>query len=350
MIHANAEVLLFQKDGSVILQVRDDKPGITNPGLVSSFGGHIEEGEEPIDAAIREINEETNLKLSKDQLIFYDKRRKTKETHGEDWDVYYFGADQVDTNGLQVFEGSGYTVIHSLEELKEAKTTKLLQEVLTDYFEGFRKYLFYPDIDQASTERLYRQYFEKIVSGHAASKYKQPIVLACAGLVAAGKSTITAPLAELGDCVTVSSDVIREMFFVNGFNFNGLRSFGKKIIEELIAKKYNIFLDINIATNIHILDALVDSGYKVFVIHANPPYDYIEHKILSGNMKHELTFFAKDEHVLKSLLSRKDEHAENLPKLKSKYGIWYEVDTSRKDLDTVILDMKEKFKQELWQK
>ncbi len=74
---ANAEILLVRKDGSVILQVRDDKPGITNPGLVSTFGGRIESGEEPLEAAVREINEETNLGLKKNQLRFYRKCRKT---------------------------------------------------------------------------------------------------------------------------------------------------------------------------------------------------------------------------------------------------------------------------------
>ena len=81
---ANAEILLVREDGSVILQVRDDKQGITNPGYISSFGGHIEPGEEPIEAAVREINEETNLNLTSDDLTFYRRCRKTKEVHGED--------------------------------------------------------------------------------------------------------------------------------------------------------------------------------------------------------------------------------------------------------------------------
>jgi 8-oxo-dGTP pyrophosphatase MutT (NUDIX family) len=346
MINANAEILLFQKD---VLQVRDNKPGITNPGLISSFGGHIEEGEEPIDAAIREINEETNLGLKKEQLVFYDKRRKTKEIHGEDWDVYYFGVNRIETKGLKVFEGSGFTVIHNLEELNNSNTTKLLKEVLTDYFEGFRKYLFYPAIDEQSRKRLYKEYYDKITANHHPSNLKRPVVLACTGLVAAGKSTITSALAGMADCVKVSSDEIRELFFVNGFNFADFRSFKNDILANLVAKRYNIFLDFNISTNQHVLDELINAGYKHFVIYANPPFDYIQNKILSGNMKHELTFFAKDEHVFKSLLTWKDEHIEVLPKLIQKYGIWYEADTSRSDLDAVMLDMQRKFKQELQQ-
>ncbi len=131
----NAEILLIRDDGSLILQVRDDKPGITNPGLVTSFGGHIEPGEEPLDAAVREINEETNLNLKRSDLTFYKKCRKTKEVHGEDWDVYYFIAHGVSEAGLKVFEGQGYKIVRNLAELQAAKTSILLAETLTKYFE-----------------------------------------------------------------------------------------------------------------------------------------------------------------------------------------------------------------------
>src|SRR5688572_5813019 len=116
-MNANAEILLASSDGAVILQVRDDKPGISNPGLIASFGGHIEDGEEPLDAAVREINEETNLGLTKNQLQPYRTCRKTKALHGEDWDVYYFAASGVSEEGLEVYEGAGYTVIRNKEEL-----------------------------------------------------------------------------------------------------------------------------------------------------------------------------------------------------------------------------------------
>lgn len=347
MIQGNAEILLVQRDGSVILQVRDDKPGITNPGLISSFGGHIEAGEEPIDAALREINEETNLNLQKDQLLFFDKRCKTKAVHGEDWDVYYYGVRQVSTEGLKVFEGAGFTVIHNLEELRASKTSKLLQEVLTDYFEGFRKYVFYPDIDEQSRTRLYREYLDKILAGHQPSRLKQPVLFACTGLVAAGKSTVTAPLAELADCARVSSDEIREMFFINGFNFGGFRGLMHDVNTELATQRYNIFLDFNISTNMPLLDELIAAGYKPFIVHANPPFAFIKDKILSGKMKHELTFFAKDEHVYQSLLTWKHEHAQKLPELRERYGVWYEADTSREDVAAVIAEMQQKFQREL---
>lgn len=342
-MNANAEILLIKADGSVILQERDDKPGITNPGLISSFGGHIEEGEEPLDAAVREINEETNLKLSKEDLQFYRKCHKTKAVHGEDWDVYYFAAVDVREEGLEVYEGKGYTVIHDTEELERSKASILLREVLTDYFEGFRSFIFQPDIPRQVLDELFKKHYAAITSGKVSAATENPIALACTGLVAAGKSTVTAPLAETIGAVQVSSDHIREMFFKAGYNFKEVRPFIARLLDRLAEQKYNIYLDFNISTNIKILDKLTRLGFKVYIIHANPPEEFIKEKILSGSMKHELTFFAKDAHVYESMLGWKEEHEANLPELKRRYGIWSEVDTSRDDLQEVMNKLLEKF-------
>ncbi len=344
-MNANAEILLVRSDGAVILQVRDDKPGISNPGLIASFGGHIEDGEEPLDGAVREINEETNLGLTKNQLQPYRTCHKTKEVHGEDWDVYYFAASNVSEEGLKVYEGAGYTIIRNKKELAEAKTTTLLREVLTDYFDGFRKFVFFPDMSDETFQSMFEAHYAKITAGKSPSD--NPIGLACTGLVAAGKSTITQPLADQIGAVRVSTDFIREEFYQAGHNFKRIRQFVTTLINRLIAKKYNIFLDFNISTNQPTLDDLLAGGFRIFVVHANPPESFIKDKILSGNMKHELSFFPKDEHLYTSMLGWRDDHLAALPVLRQRYGIWYEADTSRGDLVDVIADMKQKLAADL---
>src|SRR5262249_49746799 len=52
-------VFLFQADGSVLLQHRDDKPGLRDAGMWVPPGGHCDPGEEPVDGARREFFEET---------------------------------------------------------------------------------------------------------------------------------------------------------------------------------------------------------------------------------------------------------------------------------------------------
>jgi 8-oxo-dGTP diphosphatase len=131
---ANAEILLVRDDGALILQWRDDKPGITNPGHVTSFGGKIEPGETPLQAAWREINEETNLNLPIERLKFWRKYQKTMAKHGEDWTVYYHIVTNVSDTGLVVHEGQGYKIVKSLAEARQRKLSILMQEVVEDYF------------------------------------------------------------------------------------------------------------------------------------------------------------------------------------------------------------------------
>src|SRR5260221_707271 len=50
--------LIVADDGRLLLQHRDDKPGIFDPGLWGSFGGRIEPYETPDDGFLRELREE----------------------------------------------------------------------------------------------------------------------------------------------------------------------------------------------------------------------------------------------------------------------------------------------------
>ena len=47
-----------------VLQLRDDVPGIAAPGMWALFGGHIEPGESPEEALLREVREELSIDLS----------------------------------------------------------------------------------------------------------------------------------------------------------------------------------------------------------------------------------------------------------------------------------------------
>jgi 8-oxo-dGTP pyrophosphatase MutT (NUDIX family) len=50
--------LIAAEDGRVLLQLRDDKPGLTGAGKWGFFGGHLESGESPEEAFLREMHEE----------------------------------------------------------------------------------------------------------------------------------------------------------------------------------------------------------------------------------------------------------------------------------------------------
>lgn len=60
--------ILEQADGRVLLQLRSDIAGIANPNKWGLFGGHVEAGESPTAAMLREIEEELSLQLRADKL------------------------------------------------------------------------------------------------------------------------------------------------------------------------------------------------------------------------------------------------------------------------------------------
>lgn len=56
-----ATALLFDADGKLLIYLRDDKPNIPFPNYWDLFGGHIEDGESPEVALIREVQEELGI-------------------------------------------------------------------------------------------------------------------------------------------------------------------------------------------------------------------------------------------------------------------------------------------------
>ena len=60
--------ILFDPTGRLLLQQRDNIPGILCPGMIALFGGHRENDESFVDCAIREIREETGHLITAERL------------------------------------------------------------------------------------------------------------------------------------------------------------------------------------------------------------------------------------------------------------------------------------------
>jgi 8-oxo-dGTP diphosphatase len=58
-----AQVLLFDRNGRLLIYLRDNKPEIPFPNHWDLFGGHLEEGETPEQALVREVKEEIAMDL-----------------------------------------------------------------------------------------------------------------------------------------------------------------------------------------------------------------------------------------------------------------------------------------------
>jgi 8-oxo-dGTP pyrophosphatase MutT (NUDIX family) len=101
-------------DGKVVLQLRDDIPGIDNPGMITSFGGAAEPGETAIDCALREIEEETGLQADPAVLRYIGAISKRDRNSNMTACVFFLLAG-VEPTSLVVTEGTA--IILSLGEI-----------------------------------------------------------------------------------------------------------------------------------------------------------------------------------------------------------------------------------------
>jgi 8-oxo-dGTP pyrophosphatase MutT (NUDIX family) len=112
--HHYAGVLIETEDGRLIGQQRDDKPGIDNPGRVGTFGGAVEAGEDPQQAAWRElVQEETNLKLAKNALHLFLEDTAIRDLNNEieARHFYFVKITNDQLSQLEVYEGQGWVEI-----------------------------------------------------------------------------------------------------------------------------------------------------------------------------------------------------------------------------------------------
>lgn len=108
-------VFLRTPDKRFIFQRRDTKRGIANPGLLSVFGGSVNDGESPLEAAQRELMEETGLRPAKSEFLAV----KTIAYSVNNYDCmldHYFLVENVDPETITVKEGGGFEV-HSVPEV-----------------------------------------------------------------------------------------------------------------------------------------------------------------------------------------------------------------------------------------
>lgn len=104
--YRGALALPVDREGRLLLQLRDDKPGIIAPGKWGLFGGGIEPGEDPGDAVAREFEEETGLA--------YDKSR-FRPAYVVSTGQPHFGVSQIfvvrlsdPITAIRTYEGSGF--------------------------------------------------------------------------------------------------------------------------------------------------------------------------------------------------------------------------------------------------
>ena len=125
-----AQLLLLDRDNRLIIYLRDDKPEIPFPNHWDLIGGHVEVGETPEQALVRETKEEIGLELQ--QWRFF---RRYECLVGDAYPntkfIYHAGVDRRAAE-LPLFEGQRLTAILP-EQRFELRFANILGNVLEDF-------------------------------------------------------------------------------------------------------------------------------------------------------------------------------------------------------------------------
>lgn len=121
---AYAGAILF-RDDKILLQLRDKKPRVRNPGQWGIFGGGIKKGESPHEAIQRELKEELELNIDTIDLIL--------ETEFVGEKIYIFKKKIEDTHSLKLREGENMSFFSKNEIMNLKNTVPGLKNLIKEY-------------------------------------------------------------------------------------------------------------------------------------------------------------------------------------------------------------------------
>jgi 8-oxo-dGTP diphosphatase len=125
-----AQVLLFDHNARLVIYLRDDKPEIPFPNHWDFFGGHLEAGETPEEALLREVKEELGIQLGT-WHFFRRYECLTGDAYPNVKHIYYTRIDRLAAE-LTVHEGQRLAAIDCAERYAY-RFANVLGTILEDF-------------------------------------------------------------------------------------------------------------------------------------------------------------------------------------------------------------------------
>jgi 8-oxo-dGTP diphosphatase len=125
-----AAIILENDKGEFLLYLRDNKPGIPFPDHWDLIGGHVEEGETPEKALVREFKEELDLDLK--EFKFYKKYVCLTGDAYENIKYIYSGKINLPIDKITLLEGVKPQYF-SRAEIPHVRFANVLKSILMEY-------------------------------------------------------------------------------------------------------------------------------------------------------------------------------------------------------------------------
>jgi mutator protein MutT len=124
--------IIFENDkGELLFYKRDNKPGIPFPAHWDLFGGHIEEGETPEEALVREVKEELDYDL-KEYEFFREYQCKADDDAYPNIKYIYKAKFNIPLSEITLLEGD-YPQYFTAEEIPSVNFANILKTIVIDY-------------------------------------------------------------------------------------------------------------------------------------------------------------------------------------------------------------------------
>ena len=125
-----AAIILENDKGEFLLALRDNKPGIPFPNHWDLIGGHVEEGETPEEALVREVKEELNIELK--DYKFYKKYECLTGDAYKNIKYIYAGKINLPIEEITLLEGER-PQFFSQDEIPNVEFANIIKSIVLDY-------------------------------------------------------------------------------------------------------------------------------------------------------------------------------------------------------------------------